>query len=67
MASIHNDISLPVPARDVWDAVRDFGALPQRMQGGAIGDREARGLVEGETVRDFRQPRRGDCEKLGSA
>ncbi len=27
MASIHNDIPLPAPARDVWDAVRDFGAL----------------------------------------
>jgi len=31
MASIHNDVPLPAPARKVWDAVRDFGALPQRL------------------------------------
>ena len=36
MSSIHNDISLPVPARDVWDAVRDFGALPQRLAPGFV-------------------------------
>lgn len=31
MASIHNDISLPASAREVWDAVRDFGALHRRL------------------------------------
>lgn len=31
MASIHNDVPLPASARDVWDAVRDFGALHQRL------------------------------------
>lgn len=36
MASIHNDISLPAPARDVWDAVRDFGALHQRLAPGFV-------------------------------
>ncbi|WP_439375744.1 SRPBCC family protein [Bradyrhizobium sp. DASA03120] len=36
MGSIHNDIPLPVPARDVWDAVRDFGALPQRLVPGFV-------------------------------
>src|SRR4029453_37714 len=36
MASIHNDISLPVPARDVWDAVRDFGALHRRLVPGFV-------------------------------
>ena len=36
MASIHNDIALPAPARDVWDAVRDFGALPQRLVPGFV-------------------------------
>ncbi|MCG2629739.1 SRPBCC family protein [Bradyrhizobium sp. WYCCWR 13023] len=36
MASIHNDVSLPAPARDVWDAVRDFGALPQRLVPGFV-------------------------------
>ena len=36
MASIHNDISLPAPAHAVWDAVRDFGALPQRLAPGFV-------------------------------
>ncbi|MCK1547278.1 SRPBCC family protein [Bradyrhizobium sp. 147] len=36
MASIHNDIPLPASARDVWDAVRDFGALHQRLVPGFV-------------------------------
>ncbi|RXH21791.1 polyketide cyclase [Bradyrhizobium nanningense] len=36
MASIHNDIPLPAPARDVWDAVRDFGALHERLAPGFV-------------------------------
>jgi hypothetical protein len=36
MASIHNDVPLPAPAPDVWDAVRDFGALPQRLVPGFV-------------------------------
>jgi hypothetical protein len=36
MASIHNDIPLNAPARDVWDAVRDFGALAQRLAPGFV-------------------------------
>lgn len=36
MASIHNDVPLSVPARDVWDAVRDFGALHQRLVPGFV-------------------------------
>ncbi|RXT37574.1 SRPBCC family protein [Bradyrhizobium betae] len=36
MASIHNDIPLPVRARDVWDAVRDFGALHLRLVPGFV-------------------------------
>ncbi|MBR0812539.1 SRPBCC family protein [Bradyrhizobium diazoefficiens] len=36
MASIHNDIPLPAPARDVWDAVRDFGALHERLVPGFV-------------------------------
>lgn len=36
MASIHNDISLPTAAHDVWDAVRDFGALHQRLVPGFV-------------------------------
>lgn len=36
MASIHNDIPLNASARDVWDAVRDFGALHQRLVPGFV-------------------------------
>ena len=36
MASIHNDVPLSAPARDVWDAVRDFGALPRRLVPGFV-------------------------------
>ncbi|MHC4052052.1 SRPBCC family protein [Bradyrhizobium sp. 25ACV] len=36
MASIHNDISINAPARDVWDAVRDFGALHERLAPGFV-------------------------------
>src|SRR5277367_6692057 len=31
MASIHKDIPLAASAHDVWDAVRDFGALHTRL------------------------------------
>ncbi|WP_026202433.1 SRPBCC family protein [Bradyrhizobium sp. WSM2793] len=36
MASIHNHISINAPARDVWDAVRDFGALHERLAPGFV-------------------------------
>jgi hypothetical protein len=36
MASIHNDIPLNAPVRDVWDAVRDFGALHRRLVPGFV-------------------------------
>lgn len=38
MASIHNEIPLDAPAREVWDAVRDFGALPRRLVPGFVID-----------------------------
>ena len=38
MASIHKDIPLPAPAADVWDAVRDFGALHRRLVPGFVLD-----------------------------
>ncbi|MDA9549323.1 polyketide cyclase [Bradyrhizobium sp. CCBAU 45321] len=31
-----HDISLPAPARDVWGAVRDFGALHRRLVPGFV-------------------------------
>lgn len=36
MASIHNDIPLSASANDVWDAVRDFGALHHRLVPGFV-------------------------------
>jgi hypothetical protein len=36
MASIHKDIPIAAPAQDVWDAVRDFGALHTRLVPGFV-------------------------------
>lgn len=36
MASIHNDVPLPASADEVWDAVRDFGALHRRLVPGFV-------------------------------
>ncbi len=38
MASIHKDISLDVPAAEVWAAVRDYGAVHQRVAPGFVTD-----------------------------
>ena len=38
MASIHKDIPLAASADDVWDAVRDFGALHTRLVPGFVPD-----------------------------
>ena len=38
MASIHKDIPLAAPADDVWDAVRDFGAVHTRLARGFVLD-----------------------------
>ena len=38
MASIHKDILIDAPADDVWDAVRDFGALHTRLAPGFVLD-----------------------------
>lgn len=36
MASIHNHVPLPASADEVWDAVRDFGALHRRLVPGFV-------------------------------
>ncbi len=36
MATIHNDVSLDAPVSDVWDAVRDFGAVHTRLAPGFV-------------------------------
>jgi len=38
MASIHKDIPINAPAHEVWDAVRDFGALHTRLVPGFVLD-----------------------------
>jgi Polyketide cyclase / dehydrase and lipid transport len=38
MASIHKDIPIHAPAPEVWDAVRDFGALHTRLVPGFVLD-----------------------------
>ena len=38
MASIYKDILIGAPASDVWDAVRDFGALHTRLAPGFVLD-----------------------------
>ncbi|HTT11074.1 MAG TPA: SRPBCC family protein [Burkholderiaceae bacterium] len=38
MASIRNDLTLQAGAAAVWDAVRDFGALAQRLVPGFVTD-----------------------------
>ena len=38
MASIHKDFSVDAPAHEVWDALRDFGALHTRLAPGFITD-----------------------------
>ena len=43
MASIHKDIALNAPAHEVWDAVRDFGALHTRLVPGFVLDTRLEG------------------------
>jgi hypothetical protein len=38
MASIHKDIPIAAPTGEVWDAVRDFGALHTRLVPGFVLD-----------------------------
>ena len=43
MASIHKDIRIEAPAHEVWDAVRDFGALHRRLVPGFVLDTQLDG------------------------
>src|SRR5271167_3377284 len=38
MASIHKDFLIDAPAHEVWDALRDFGALHTRLAPGFVTD-----------------------------
>ena len=68
MASIHKDIRIEAPAHEVWDAVRDFGALHRRLVPGFVLDTHldgearivsfANGTVARELLVDCDEPRR---------
>lgn len=45
MASIHNEILIDLPPDDVWAAVRDFGAVHQRLAQGFILDTRLEGDI----------------------
>src|SRR5712671_7136684 len=50
MASIHKEIPIDAPAHDVWDAVRDFGAVHTRLAPGFVLDTK---LEEGSRIVTF--------------
>jgi hypothetical protein len=68
MASIHKDIPIDAPAHEVWDAVRDFGAVHTRLAPGFVIDAKldgesrivtfANGLVARELLVDCDDARR---------
>jgi hypothetical protein len=68
MASIHKDIPIDAAPDDVWDAVRDFGALHKRLVPGFVTDTRldgdarivtfANGTVARELLVDSDDPRR---------
>jgi hypothetical protein len=68
MASIHKDIPIDAPAHDVWDAVRDFGAVHIRLAPGFVIDTKldgesrivtfANGMVARELLVDCDDERR---------
>src|SRR3954462_1746089 len=45
MASIHKDISIDANPADVWNAVRDFGAVHTRLASGFVVDSRLEGDV----------------------
>jgi len=59
MASIHKDFSIDAPAHEVWDALRDFGALHTRLAPGFItacrrdGDARNVTFANGTTAREL--------------
>src|SRR6201988_2960136 len=45
MASVHKDITIDAHPNDVWDALRDFGALHTRLVPGFVLDTKLEGDV----------------------
>jgi carbon monoxide dehydrogenase subunit G len=65
MASIHKDIPIAAPAHEVWDAVRDFGALHTRLVPGFVldtkldGDARIVSFANGTVARELKV----DCDE----
>ena len=59
MASIHKDFPIDAPAHEVWDALRDFGALHTRLVPGFVTDCRVEGearnvtFANGTTAREL--------------
>lgn len=59
MASIRRDIAIDAPAQDVWEAVRDVGAVHERLAAGFVVDDRLEGdarvvtFANGFTVREL--------------
>jgi hypothetical protein len=59
MASIHHEIPIDAPLEDVWDAIRDVGAVHERLAAGFVvddrldGDARVVTFVNGFTVREL--------------
>jgi carbon monoxide dehydrogenase subunit G len=68
MASIHQEIAIESPAERVWDAVRDVGAIHERLAPGFVADTKledgarvvtfASGMVARELIVDLDDERR---------
>jgi hypothetical protein len=43
MATVRKEVVVGVPLKDVWDAVRDFGALHERLARGSVTDTRLEG------------------------
>jgi hypothetical protein len=73
MASIHKDILIDAPASDVWDAVRDFGALHTRLAPGFVldtkldGDARIVSFSNGTVARELLVDRDDDRRRLAYA
>jgi hypothetical protein len=73
MASIHKDIPINAPAADVWDAVRDFGALHTRLAPGFVLDTKLDGdarivtFSNGTVARELLVDRDDDRRRLAYA
>jgi len=59
MASIHKDFPIDAPAHEVWDALRDFGAVHTRLAPGFVTDCKLEGearivtFANGTTAREL--------------